>query len=233
VTAVEVIVPWRSGCSRRAALLRWVLHRWASELPQFRLTVAEAPSGPWVKALAVMPAIEGSLAPVVIVADADVWIATDAVVNAVTTVCEGAAWAVPHLLVHRLTESATLRVLAGGPFDGPTTEPPYIGVASGGVVVLDRQVALDVPLDPRFEGWGGEDHAWGYALEALHGPPARGDADLWHLWHPPAPRIARHAGSMPSELLRRHYRLTSMGPVEGMRQLIAEVPKPWESSGSS
>lgn len=230
---VEVVVPWRDGCEHRRRALAWVAARWRSSFPDWRLTLAELPSGPWVKALAVMPAVEASPAAVVIVADADVWCASDAVVNAVTTVEDGAPWTIPHGKVRRLTVEATARVYAGA---DPATleldalaEPPYWGVASGGLVVMARDVALDVPLDDRFAGWGGEDHSWGYALGALHGPPERGTAPLWHLWHPPAPRVNRKIGSHSSEMLRRRYR-DARQQAEMMRQLVAEVPRSWQQA---
>lgn len=230
MSAVEVIVPWRAGCEHRLRALRWVLRRWEAEHPQFDLTVAELADGPWVKALAVMPAVARSTADVVVVADADVWCDPHSVDSAVTATLDGAAWAIPHLMVQRLTEEATAAVLSGAsPDDFPTCENPYVGVASGGMVALRRDVALDVPLDARFCGWGGEDHSWGYALTTLHDSPPRGTAPLWHLWHPPAERVSRRIGSLRSERLRRLYHRARYSPDE-MRRMIAEVPQPWRTS---
>ena len=231
---VEVIIPWRDGCEHRRRALDWLLR----QLDGLTVTVAEHDDGPWVKALAVMPAVEASPADVIVIHDADVWLGPDDTLdtlsNAVRSVEDGAAWVVPHGKVRRLTSKATCDVYVGRTFDtltdGDLAEPAYYGVAAGGLVVMARTVALDTPLDPRFEGWGGEDHAWGYAIGALWGMPVRGSVPLWHLWHPPAERVDRRIGSHASENLRRRYRDARVQAAD-MRRLVAEVPTPWRTGG--
>lgn len=223
--SVEVIIPWRDGSDARHRALSWVCDRWRETFPSWDLTVSAAPSGDWVKAAAVMPAVVASAADVIVVADADVW--CDGVAEAVSAVADGGWWAVPHFLVHRLGQRATQAVYGGlSPRDAAVLhgvdQAPYVGVEAGGLVVLGRELALDVPLDPRFLGWGGEDHAWGYALSSMVGVPWRGRQDLWHLWHPPQNRRTRLIGSSKSEALRRRYRDARSHPSD-MRRLVAEA----------
>jgi hypothetical protein len=87
-----------------------------------------------------------------------------------------------------------------------TAERPYSGVIGGGIVVVPRTTAEQIPPDPRFRGWGGEDESWGYALETLAGPPWRGGYDLIHLWHPPQARRTRAHGSKENTDLAAQYR---------------------------
>lgn len=177
--------------------------------------------GPWNKAAAVMRAARASDADIVIVADADVW--TTAIAAAVDAVLVGAPWAVPHARVHRLTEAATAAVRAGQHhINLETVEPPYRGVAGGGIVVLPRDTLLEVPLDVRFEGWGQEDVSWAIALHTLAGRAWRGSADLIHLWHPPQPRVSRRTGSLAGSRLARRY-AAARGNPDQMRALLAEV----------
>lgn len=226
---VEVIVPYReTWCPHRRAALAWVIDRLVVDGWSATIAADPDPTGPWVKANVVMPAIERSTADVVVVHDADV--AVGGLRDAVEALQRGAAWSVPHGPVHRLTRASTEQVLAGAdPTDGDLDEAPYWGIASGGAVAVRRDVALDIPMDPRFVGWGGEDHAWGYALHVLHGTPWRGDRPLWHLWHPPQPRVDRMVGSEPSERLRRRYRDACL--ASEMRAIIEEIP--WRRSPSS
>ena len=224
--SVEVIVPWRGGCPHRDRALAWVLGRWLDL--GFDATVAEAGDGPWCKAAAVNPAVERSSADVVVVADADAW--CTAVGAALDAVEGGAPWAIPHRLVWRLDEAASDEVISGALDLGRlwmahTEEVPYTGVAAGGLLVAGRDVLLDVPLDARFVGWGGEDHAWGYALSTLYGQPWRGRAPLWHLWHPTPERVSRIVGNEQSEALRRHYWL-ALGHRESMRAIVEEAKCP-------
>lgn len=228
MTATEVIIPWRPGCEHRLRALRWVLARWETTHPAWQVTIAEHDQGEWCKALAVMPEIEASSADVIVVADADVW--CDHVDNAVSLVADGLPWTMPHGPVHRLGQEATEQLYGGAPLEGfgieQLTEWPYWGVSGGGMVVLTRAAALQVPLDDRFAGWGGEDHAWGYALGSLLETNRRDPAAvLWHLWHPSAPRLTRKVGSRESEALRRRYHAAMVAGT--MAELLAEVPRSW------
>ncbi|MEH3055547.1 MAG: hypothetical protein PGN13_16340 [Patulibacter minatonensis] len=221
---VEVVIPWRAGCPHRKAALEWVLRQYARALPGWRVTVAPAPDGPWSKARAVAPAIEASDADTIVVADADVW--APGVSDAVRAIEElGYGYAVPHQYVHRLTGASTADVLGGFPLapDLPTIEPPYAGVTGGGLMVLPRETALDVPLDPRFTGWGQEDESWGLALQKLAGNHWRGTGHLFHLWHPPQDRLDRRFGSEEGRELFRRYSFAWFDEGEDMRALIEEA----------
>lgn len=77
-------------------------------------------------------------------------------------------------------------------------------------------------VDRRFEGWGGEDLAFGWALETLVGPAHRLDGILVHLWHPhPAPDLR---GSAESEELVARY-----AAARGVRRRMTAVISgdPW------
>lgn len=218
---VEVIIPWRAGCVHRSAALNWVLDRYETEQPGWRVTIAPAPpEGPWCKARAVMPAARFSTADVIVVADADVW--CDELPDAVDAVEQGAPWAIPHRLVARLS-AATTRGLLDGSDDLPDyDERPYPGVPGGGLLVLPAAVLRAIPIDPRFEGWGQEDESWACALRTLLGPEERLAGDLLHLWHPPQPRITRTRGSMDGWRLRRRYLKARSDPA-AMRALLEEA----------
>lgn len=184
--------------------------------------VVGACSGPWRKAIAVADAAGRTTGDVLVVADADCL--SDGVPAAVAAVAAGALWAVPHSLVHRLDETATEAVYDGTDPATTTgrTQRPYVGFAGGGIVVLARAVYERVPLDPRFEGWGSEDSSWALALTCLAGEPARFDAPLHHLFHPPAPRMSRRWGTPAARALEIRYRL-ARGNRRQMADLLAEA----------
>lgn len=166
-----------------------------------------------------MPAVEASCADVLVIADADVW--TDELTVAIAAIHAGEPWAVPHTLIHRLTLEASETLYAGGCATDPC-EKPYEGVIGGGIVIARRELLLEVPLDPRFVGWGQEDESWGAALRTLAGEPWRGGADLWHLWHPPQERLSRTRGSREGWNLRRRYLRARRDP-ELMREIVEEA----------
>lgn len=209
-----VLIPWRAGCPHRERALGWVTQQLGHAV-----ILGTHDEGPWCKAKALADAVARSDADVLVVHDADVW--CDGLDEAISQVQAGAAWAVPHRMVHRLTEEATADRLAGGTATD-LEQRPYLGYPGGGITVLRRDVWDRVPLDPRFAGWGQEDEAWALALTTMFGAPWRGRADLIHLWHPPQERKSRAVGSDESKRLLRHYQRARRSPVL-MTELLQEV----------
>lgn len=171
--------------------------------------------GPWSKARAIEDALSKTDADILVIADADVW--TDCI-EAVENV---ETWSVPHRQIRRLNRQATEAVLAGAEPEGRLEEPAYRAHPGGGVVVIRREVWNEVPMDPRFTGWGHEDDAWGIALTRLVDLPKRGKEALWHLWHPPQKRRARTRGSQANLDLYHRYVDAESDPVR-MRALLDE-----------
>ncbi len=222
--SVAVLVPWRTtDCQHRIRALAWVLAQLAQH--PWPVVLGRHDEGPWVKAAAVTDALSQTDASTLIVHDADVW--TNGLAEAVEVVQAGAAWAVPHRGVHRLTGDGTRHYMTGERLDGlPLAERAYLGVVGGGVVVIRREVYEDCPLDLRFAGWGSEDEAWGeFALRCLHGPPWRGKAPMVHLYHPPQERVCRSYGSEAGRTLRKRYARARNDP-DAMRRLIEEASAP-------
>lgn len=218
---MSVLIPARLDAQRQR-LWDFLAPRWKA----LGYEVVEGTcQGPWVKAKAVADALSRASGSVLIVADADVW--CDGVPAAVAKVKAGAAWAIPHYRVCRLTKPATADVLASGAWPArrlPTTyaQPPYPGRPGGGIVVLTRDAYGRVPLDRRFTGWGQEDESWALALGTLLGRSWRGTADLWHLYHDPATRQSRTVGNAQGLALHRRYSLAARQPAK-MRALVAEA----------
>lgn len=221
--SIAVLIPWRTtDCPHRTRALQWVVARHAANA--WPVVIGRHDEGPWNKALAVDDALSQTTAETLLIADADVW--CDGLPKAVRAVEDGAAWAVPHGSVHRLSERATAQALAGEHLSYLSSaidllERAYLGIEGGGIVVLRRDTYDACPLDARFEGWGGEDESLGLALRCLRGPAWRGREPLMHLFHPPQPRVTRSTGSEESRALRRRYALARRDP-EAMKSLIEE-----------
>lgn len=226
------LVPWWLTVDdpHRAAAWDYVSARLSPQLPVYMGGAIR--QGQWSKGAAVeyaRDALRSAVArgapdaDVYVVHDADVVVHPEALTAAVEVVARGqAAWAVPHGTVRRLSEQRTALVLAGEAeleTSRQFTRYPYTGIAGGGITVVRADVYEDCPIDARFLGWGAEDECWGWALNVLHGPPWRGDAALWHLWHPhPAPR-SRHGTSKASHDLWLAYRHARRTPAR-MREVL-------------
>ncbi len=235
-----MLVPYRGDGGPRdqawAYVRRWYQTKW----PGWQVVQGACPPGPWVKAHGLGAAFARSDGDILVVSDADV--ACDGLGLAVAAVETGVApWAAPHRRVYRLTADATARVLAGQPMPDipartprrrtPGTRPKpwrapdyaevHTAMLGGGLVVLPRTLYEQVPMDPRFQGWGGEDAAFGHALSLLAGRPFRGTAPCMHLHHPPQERITRAVGGIESRDLARRYRAATT--PDQVRAILAEI----------
>lgn len=225
--SVDVIVPAStSDDAHRLASRQWVVRRYRTLHADWPVAVA-LHTGPWCKAEAVNPIAADSDADVLVLADADSFVAPDALRASVADVTSGRHdWAVPAFQVRRMTEAASRAVLELDPDTLPDPRSPVVRSHSllpgGGIVVVSRALWLDADgYDPRFIGWGGEDYALGCALRALSGHYAHKQPGvLWHLWHPPAPS---NGGLLPDEsaALATHYRAAKHDPA-AMRSLIQQ-----------
>ncbi len=206
--SVAVVVPYGGTCPYRRRAWAWVQARYAEAHPGWDLIQAGVPAEKWRKGAAVNPAVAHCRAEIVVLADADVW--TEGLTAAVAAVDDGAAWAMPHYNLHRLSEEGTSAVLAGADWreqalDDLDGKKPYRGIMGGGVLVARRETLEEIPVDERFTGWGQEDECHALALHTLAGEAWRGNADLLHLYHPPMPRMTRRRGSPESWALRVRY----------------------------
>lgn len=234
--ARQIIVPWwerNNVDGHRLAALGYCTGRWSQAGYQVR--VANHTGDVWCKAAALAEAV-AQAPPTVILADADVYLPNLAVLEESVAACEsGEPWAIPHLHVRRLTQDATAALLATGNPPDVAADEYHIGVATGGLTVLRKDVAVDCPMDGRFVGWGQEDQSWGYALDILHGGPYRpaAHADLVHLWHPHPQRVNRNVGSWEGEDRRvRYWNAWVARDQPTMRQLVEEG-RVWPSNGSN
>lgn len=207
----------------RAAAFEYVEAWYAEHFPRWPRAVGTCGAGPWSKGNAVRDAIENLDAPadVLVIADADSFVADPATLAAAAleVVAGRQRWVTPHGYVYRLKPAETERVLAGAkPRIGATIRAPYEGPVGGGITVVALDAYAEVGgIDPRFLGWGGEDLAFGWALETLCQPGMRMDAPLIHLWHPhPAPNLR---GSLLSEEIVARYQ-AARGLPRRMRWLI-------------
>jgi hypothetical protein len=214
--SVEVVVPWKGGCSHRERAWKWCC-------AQYPYPVWIGHGGePWIKALAVMPVIETSNAEIIVMADADVF--CEGLEEAVQAVADGAPWARPHNCVRRLSEKGTEAYIAGEPWQHLALDrDTYGGIDGGGILVARRETFLEIPMDPRFVGWGNEDWAHGFAFFTLYGEVWKGNKPLIHLWHPPMPRdVDQKNGSQENRVLWDRYRLAREDP-NLLRVLLQEA----------
>lgn len=98
------------------------------------------------------------------------------------------AWVVPYYFIYYLNKESTFNLLKTSPtwsldlsVDGDLVNLARIGT-TGGISIIPRKNFEEVGgFDNRFEGWGGGDNAFGYAIDTLCGPYKRMHSNIFHL----------------------------------------------------
>lgn len=226
---VEVVIGHHADDDEHRTAARYWVTNWYTARG-YRVTTGTATGTRWCKADAFNDAVAASTADAVVLADADSFPLADALTEAVGKVARF-GWAAPFHRVQRLDQAATAQLLVCDP--ATTDIPPDVRLEAevhdilpgGGIVVMDRQLAVDCgPFDPRFAGYGGEDFALGNAARTFCGNYAHVSTAgvLFHLWHP-------RAGAMSADTkhLVNRYRLAKFD-ADRMRALIDE----WRRHGA-
>ena len=223
---VSVLVPFRGGEPHRDRAWGFVRAWYETTFPDWQIVVGTSDAEGFSRTQGILDAYSRAEGDVLVVADADCF--TDGLPEAVGNV-ETMGWAIPHLMLHRLSADSTALVIEGVDWrglplssDNRQDSKPYVGFETGTLLVITRDAFDCAPPDPRFVGWGHEEEAWSLALRRLVGAPWRGTADLVHLWHPPAERQARGRGNDANFNLYTRYRL-ARHDVKKMHALIEEA----------
>lgn len=220
VDKFTVVIPW-SYREERWANLCYVMERWEL-LGLSVLLGAVMPDEPWCKGKAIADAMKIVETEFVIVTDADVW--APGILDSMDHCWATGQWTIEQRL-YRLDGPATWKVRRGElAFEDVRPAhlegKPYRQRNAGAPSVFRTETVLDVPMDPRFVGWGGEDLAWSDALHALAGGARRMAGPVYHLWHPHDGTPHRRPEGANAALYDRYQRARYL-PGE-MRAIINE-----------
>jgi hypothetical protein len=222
-SGVSVLVPRGAEDSpERVRAWRWLARRLAALYPHWQVIEGRS-SNPWCKGLAVRDALSRATGATLVVLDADCVLPAAALREAVALVASGAApWVVPHTMVHRLSQQATVdwlgqdpAVAVAAPDRDALARPTYQGYPGGGVFIVSRPAfAAFGGIPTAMVGWGAEDEAAAVIMDTLLGPHQRLAYDLVHLWHAPQ-TTKQHGDYRRNRPIFRRY-LAAKGDEEAM-----------------
>lgn len=180
----SLCVPWRPDSGPRERAWAWCSERLRLLHSDCELVVADA-EGPWSRARALNAAVDASEGELLVLLDADCALDPRQLHGALRA-CPREGWASPFDSLLRLSGDATEELLAQHPgLPELSAEGAREFYGTGGACVIHRDLWRMIGrIDPRFEGWGGEDNWLRHQLQQIAGPPVQVPGPLVHLWHP-------------------------------------------------
>lgn len=188
--SVSLVIPYRPDGGLRAASLEWCLRFWAARLPGAEVVVCDAGGEPFSRAASLNRGAASAIGDLLVLADADT--VTDDPAG-LLEVAKGGHWVIGHAegCYWRLPDEASRRLMRVDLAE-QLPHPASLGcndthrmTSVSGVLAMPRAAFEKVGgLDARFMGWGGEDRAFAWVLDAVWGPHRRTGGHALHLWHP-------------------------------------------------
>jgi len=204
---ISIIIPFRCTDTTHPRMknIKWLTRYWKAQLPGAEVIIGEDPDldRPFSKSVAVNDGVAKSTGDVLVIIDADGYIAAESVVHCAEEIRTARKrghklWFIPYRRFFRLTKWASWCLLESNPkhplkFPEPLTEDfilgdtdPTVGHWYGAMIQICPREAFDLVggWDERFRGWGGEDHAAMRAMDTLYSLHKTLPGMVLHVWHP-------------------------------------------------
>lgn len=200
--------------NQRAKNWKWLKQYWAKQLPGAEIIIgidseAGKDNKSFSKSCAVNDAVSKANGDIYVIADADGYIDVNSILYCAKEIRlarknKKKLWFIPYRKFYRLTESASQELLNSDaknplkytdqPSKNQVLESGHFNGVSGSAVghwygalmqVMPEEAFKAVGgWDPRFRGWGGEDHAAMRAMDTLYWPHKTLPTPVFHVWHP-------------------------------------------------
>jgi hypothetical protein len=215
-----ILIPWRPGNPDRERNLAYVVNHY--ERSGIAVTLGDADTLAFSRTASRNKAAQDAGAwDVAAMIDADCIIPIETLELALELAYQRNQVVLPHDHYWPLSHAGTLLAMLEpnvAKWDGSWCEDQNHRKRPSGVVVYPRRVWDEIEgYDERFTGWGFEDNAMLWALDAVSTGWLRVTGKLWHLWHPSA-RLTYNA---TDKALFERYK-QARGSYSAMRALLAE-----------
>jgi hypothetical protein len=254
---ISFLVPFRADPDQphRTQVWRWLRRYWAWELPDAEIVMGRSTGETFSKTEAINDAASRARGRVFVLLDSDTYIRGSVIRDCANEIDEALRrgnrlWFIPYRHLYRLTQDATMELLESDPrmplrFTSPpdlddveSTQGSEHGHRFGAMIQIMPREAYDEVgcMDPRFQGWGGEDIAFVRAVDTLYAKHKTTENDVVHVWHPSMDVEAtirmwpgQTTPGFNNHLASRYSMAT--GDRERMRALVDEgcgqISRPW------
>lgn len=206
---ISLLVPFshssrQEGGEHRARTWKWLAQFWRAHLPMAEIVMGYDEGWVFSKSRAINRAAERACGEVFVILDADAFIDPQVIIDCARNISAALAkgkrlWYVPYRRLYRLNESFTVDLIESDPEDAYMMQspPPDDAIEPGTHVTVNTGYRFGAMvqimpaeaffncggMDPRFQGWGGEDAAFLRAVDTLYSAHEVTNNDVCHLWH--------------------------------------------------
>lgn len=186
--SLSVLMTWRPRNPDRERTFPYIFNHYRQTFPDAQFILCDDPNPNFNRGRALIEGVREAAGETLLFADADCWISPEALHRGVQLAPQVASFVVPFFTVNYLDKVATELVLQGVSPDSPDLienyERQWLKPTTGicNIVQKDRYLSSG-GFDPRFDGWGFEDSAWGMAMETFYGEIHYDHVPAYHLYH--------------------------------------------------
>lgn len=201
---ISFLVPFRADPTSPERLEIWTWLRKFTEInfPDAEIIVGNSRGKVFSKTRAVNAAARKAKGRIFVILDSDAYIRPEVIQECANRIDASLRrgrrmWFIPYRHLYRLTKAASREVLDSDPanplqFSQPPPKDDILNIHGsqhgrryGALVqIMPREAFFMVGgMDNRFEGWGGEDIAFVFALDTLYAHHKTTRNDVLHLWH--------------------------------------------------
>lgn len=223
--SLSILVPYRSDGGPRQRIADWVRGRMEAQFADAEIIWADDGSEQFSRSGSRNEAARRANGDVFLFVDADTCFSEAQIRRGLSLIEQGAPWVLPYgnREYFNLTQEDSEALLTG-PVDVLLERPLQwehrIESWAGAVMVPRSAFELVCGYDERFNGWGGEDNAFRFALDAVVGGYTRlALENVQHIWHPRGEDFDADEWPTNRRLMKKYQTTTSR---EAMLSLCRE-----------
>ncbi len=222
----SIILPFKSDHGHRQENFEYVCNRYQKLMPEIELCIGYTDSEPFCKAQAINEAARKATGDIFIIVDVDVVFEPE-LLQQINLHLHVHPWIQPFGFCYLLSKSATNNLLIQDLYAKLSIQPQegqMVEIKEAGPLmnVMTRECFEAVNgFDERFKGWGWEDVAFAYSLDAICGRHYTIREKIYHLWHPSSANPESEEYNRNAKLFYRYCKAAQGGAAE-VKKIIQE-----------
>jgi len=208
---VSILIPYKPDSGIRDININWIKCFYETLFPEVEICIGISTENLFNRAKAINLAAIQATRDIFVIADGDIFYDPEVIKDSISHLRQ-APWVIPFRFIVRISKNNSREVVNSKPtWPLDITENEIIHTSKytylGGLNVITREAFMSVGgFDERFNGWGGEDDAFGSAVNTMCGHYERLEHTIYHLWHPSLDYSQNPNGKKNLQIRELYYR---------------------------